>query len=421
MKHIDLVGTRSRFFLISGLAIVASLVLLAIPPALRPGIEFTSGTTMLVQFEQSVRQEDLRSVMTDLGHAEARIQSTSGSVEYLIRMSELEIPEGSFTEVTPEETVTPVGPAPVEPIATLKLGPADGSGEVALRRPSGDDACTFGDVVRRFPYATEGELLEPVQCADGAVYRVIVDGTSGYVRAADVHDVVDIAPEFGVTEDAGERTVIEQRLSDEFGPFQVKEFASVSPTVSSAAVRNAAIAVVVASLFIMGYVAFAFASVPQPFRYAACAIFALAHDVIITLGVFSMLGKFFHVEVDLMFVTGLLTVIGFSVHDSIVVFDRIRENVRAYPAAALRENVNSALIQTMARSFNTSLTLLLTAVAMLVLGGATIQSFLLVIVIGVIVGVYSSVAIAAQLLVAWDEGDFGRLLRRKPPEAAKAS
>ncbi len=171
MKHIDLVGTRSRFFLISGLAIVASLVLLAIPPALRPGIEFTSGTTMLVQFEQSVRQEDLRSVMTDLGHAEARIQSTSGSVEYLIRMSELEIPEGSFTEVTPEETVTPVGPAPVEPIATLKLGPADGSGEVALRRPSGDDACTFGDVVRRFPYATEGELLEPVQCPvplDGA-------------------------------------------------------------------------------------------------------------------------------------------------------------------------------------------------------------------------------------------------------------
>lgn len=421
MKHIDLVGTRNRFFLISGLAIVISVVLLAIPPALRPGIEFTSGTTMLVEFDQSVRQENLRAVLTDLGHAEARIQSTSGSLEYLIRMSELEVPEGSFTEVTPEQTVTPIGPSPVEPIATLKLGALDGSGEVALRRPSGDDPCTFGDVVGRFPYGTAGELIEPVQCADSPVFRVIVDGVSGYIRSEDAHDVADIEPEFGVTENAGERTVIEQRLSDEFGPFQVKEFASVSPTVSSAAVRNAAIAVVVASLFIMGYVAFAFASVPQPFRYAACAIFALAHDVIITLGVFSLLGKFFNIEVNLMFVTGLLTVIGFSVHDSIVVFDRIRENVRAYPAAALRENVNSALIQTMARSFNTSLTLLLTAVAMLVLGGATIQSFLLVIVIGVIVGVYSSVAIAAQLLVAWDEGDFGRLFRRKPPEAAKAS
>ncbi|MDP2328385.1 MAG: protein translocase subunit SecF [Dehalococcoidia bacterium] len=421
MKQIDLVGIRSRFFLISGLAIVVSLVLLAIPPALRPGIEFTSGTTMLVQFEQSVRQEDLRSVLTDLGHAEARIQSTSGSVEYLIRMRELEVPPGSFTEVAPEQTVTPIGPTPVEPIATLKLGAADGSGEVALRRPSGNDACTFGDVVGRFSYGTEGELIEPISCADTTVYRVIVDGTSGYVRSEDVHDVERIQPEFSVTEDAGERTVIEQRLSDEFGPFRVKEFASVSPTVSSVAVRNAAIAVVVASIFIMGYVAFAFASVPQPFRYAACAIFALAHDVIITLGVFSLLGKFFNIEVNLMFVTGLLTVIGFSVHDSIVVFDRIRENVRAYPAAALKENVNSALVQTMARSFNTSLTLLLTAAAMLVLGGATIQSFLLVIVVGVMVGTYSSVAIAAQLLVSWDEGDFRRLLRRQPPEAAKAS
>ena len=203
------------------------------------------------------------------------------------------------------------------------------------------------------------------------------------------------------------------------------EFASVSPVVSRVAVRNATVAVVVASLFIMGYIAFAFSSVPRPFRYATCAIIALVHDVVIVLGAFSLFGKLFGLEINLMFVTGLLTVIGFSVHDSIVVFDRIRENVSLSPNAPLAQNVNAALLQTLARSFNTSITLLFAVVALLLLGGVTIQSFLLVILVGVIAGTYSSVAVAAQLLVAWEEGDFGRwmarLRRRRDEEPAAAA
>lgn len=417
MKQIDLVRIRGRLFLVSGIAILLSLVLLAIPPALRPGIEFTSGTTMLIEFQRPVQQSTLRAVFADLGHPEARIQSTSGTTEYLIRTNELQVPPGSFTEVAPEPEIEGFGPAPVKPIATAKLGAEGSTGEIPLRAASNGDACTFGDVTGRFANGTAVDVLEPVGCAEGVVYRVAVGAVGGYVRASDLREIVEVAPEPVVTPDAGERTIIEQRLSDEFGAFTVKEFASVSPTVSTAAVRNAALAVVVASLFIMGYVAFAFASVPQPFRYAACAIIALVHDVVITLGVFSLLGKVAGIEVNLMFVTGLLTVIGFSVHDSIVVFDRIRENVRAMPGASLAENVNAALLQTMARSWNTSITLLLTAAAMLTLGGATIQSFLLVIFVGVIVGTYSSVAIAAQLLVAWDAGDFDRLFRRGRAQA----
>ena len=216
-----------------------------------------------------------------------------------------------------------------------------------------------------------------------------------------------------MTEGQGERTEIEQYLFEQFGSFQVLEFASVSAVVSGVAVRNAAVAVVVASLFIMAYVAFAFATVPRASRYAASAIAALVHDVVIVLGAFVIFGIVFGTEINLMFVTGLLTVIGFSVHDSIVVFDRIRENVRSAPNATLAENVNSALLQTMARSFNTSVTLLLTVVAMLVLGGVTIREFLLVILVGVSVGTYSSIGIAAQLLVAWEEGDFARSSPRK--------
>jgi preprotein translocase subunit SecF len=115
-----------------------------------------------------------------------------------------------------------------------------------------------------------------------------------------------------------------------------------------------------------------------------------------------------------MFVTGILTAIGFSVHDSIVVFDRIRENITASPQSSLSENVNSALLQTMARSLNTSLTLLLPIGALLLLGGDTIQSFLLAILVGVVVGTYSSVAIAAQLLVAWEQGDLSRWFSKTP-------
>lgn len=184
----------------------------------------------------------------------------------------------------------------------------------------------------------------------------------------------------------------------------------VSPTVSRAAVRNAALAVGVATAFILAYIAFAFASVPRPWRYGTVAVVAMLHDVILTLGFFSLFGKVFGTEVNLMFVTGLLTVIGFSVHDTIVIFDRIRENIRLAPHASLEDNVNAAVLQTIARSLNTSITTLITVTAMVLLGGATIQSFLLVILIGVIAGTYSSIALAAQLLVSWELGELDRFM-----------
>jgi len=269
-------------------------------------------------------------------------------------------------------------------------------------------------VAGRYPAGTVATIAEILVCAPGPTLRVIVGEDVGLIRELDTHDFTPPpAPEPPPTiaENAGERTVIETRLLEEFGNFRVLEFASVSAVVSRVAVRNAVIAVAVASLFIMGYVAFAFSSVPSPFRYATCAIVALVHDVVIVLGAFSLFGKLFGLEINLMFVTGLLTVIGFSVHDSIVVFDRIRENVTASPNARLSENVNAALLQTMSRSLNTSLTLLVTIVALLTLGGVTLRPFLLVILIGVIAGTYSSIAIAAQLLVSWEEGEIGRFFR----------
>lgn len=346
MRRIDLVGTRRYFFAGSAVAVVLSLVLLAVF-GLRPGIEFTSGTTMLVRFDQTVSQEDLRAAYADLGHDEVRIQSTDSN-EYLIRTSELEVPPGSFTEIEPEATGegTAIGPDPLGNVGTLTLGAADAEGEVALRAPFEGDACNFGAVAGRFDAGTEATVVEVVPCPEGAVYRVLVDDTLGYIAEADVTDFQEtVEDEPVVTQNAGERTEIEQALFEEFGRFEVREFASVSAVVSSQAVQNAAVAVVIASLFIMAYVAFAFSGLPRPFRYAACAIVALVHDVVIVLGAFALFGVVFGTEINLMFVTGLLTVIGFSVHDTIVVFDRLRENIRTTPTASLHENVNSALLR----------------------------------------------------------------------------
>jgi preprotein translocase subunit SecF len=424
---IDLVGKRNTLFAISGVVLLISVVLLAIPPTLVPGIEFTAGTTTLIRFDGPVTQSELRAVYDELGHDEARIQST-GQGEFLIRTSELEVPQGSFSELAPDPTgaISPVGPGLPAEIGTVALGAeaVEEGAEVLLRLPHLGDDCNFGNVAARYPAGTVATIAENLICAEGVTFRVIVGNDVGLVREADTHDFQPPpAPEPAptITEGAGERTVIETRLFEVFGNFEVIEFASVSAVVSRVAVRNATIAVVVASLFIMAYVAFAFSSVPRPFRYATCAIIALVHDVVIVLGAFSLLGKLFGLEINLMFVTGLLTVIGFSVHDSIVVFDRIRENVSASPNAPLADNVNAALLQTMSRSLNTSLTLLVTVTALLTLGGVTIQAFLLVIFVGVIAGTYSSIAIAAQLLVAWEEGDIGRLFRRRRRQPAEVA
>ena len=418
-EHLDLVGLRHWLFAVSAVLVLASLALLAVPPSLRPGIEFTSGTTALLRFDRPVEQAALREAYAELGHDEARIQSTGG-IEFLVRTRELDVPDEAFVSPAPPVAAPDLpGPAALEPVGRAVLG-AEGAPEgatVLLRRPFQGDVCDFGGLVAELPAGTPVEVVEEhPECAPGIglVWRVLAEGELGYVLSSDAHGFAAIEkpavqePEI----DLGERGVIEDELEARFGSFDVLEFDTVSAVVSRVAVRNATVAVVVAALFIMGYVAFAFSSMPAPLRYAGAAIIALAHDVVIVLGAFSLLGKLAGTEINLMFVTGLLTVIGFSVHDSIVVFDRIRENVQRAPDAPFGESVNTALVETLARSLNTSLTLLLTVCALLFLGGVTIREFLLVILVGVIAGTYSSIAIAAQVLVAWEAGDAGRLRAR---------
>jgi preprotein translocase subunit SecF len=320
----DFVRRRDFYYLLSLLVLVPGIISLAIPPSLRPGIEFTGGTTFTVRFAQYVHQDALRSALSDLGHPEAVVQGT-GPNEFLVRTRELK-----GAAAAPE-----IGPAPPSERDAIEAG---------LRQRFGDFLDNNGNVSNRFI-----------------------------------------------------------------------DFASVSGTVSTEIGRNAGIAVIAASVAILLYISWAFRAVPKPFVWGAAAIVALLHDALVVLGIFSIFGKVFGMEINTMFLTGLLTVMGFSVHDTIVVFDRIRENLRRGEGRDFSECVNASLNQTLARSVNTSFTVVLVLVAMLLMGGVTIRDFLLVLLIGIISGTYSSIFIASQLLVTWEERDIQRLFRRLLP------
>jgi len=181
---------------------------------------------------------------------------------------------------------------------------------------------------------------------------------------------------------------------------------TIGPTIGAELLRNAIIALAVAVIAIVLYISWAFRKVPAPassWRFGISAIIALFHDVLIVIGLFSIFGYLFAVEIDALFVTALLTVIGFSVHDTIVVFDRIRENLTREISSSFSEVVNHSIIQTITRSLNTSVTLVFVLAAIILFGGASIRWFIIALMIGVIVGTYSSIFNATPILVLWQE------------------
>ena len=215
-----------------------------------------------------------------------------------------------------------------------------------------------------------------------------------------------------------EREIIERDLEEFLGLQRERvEFDTVSPIVAQETVRIAFYALAAASVFILLYVWYAFRRVPKSHRYGVSAVLALAHDVLVILGVFSILGRVIGMEVNSMFIVGLLIVAGYSVNDTIVVFDRIRENVVRHPDRELGPLVNLSIMESMGRSLNTSFTTLFVLIAMLLIGGPSIRELLLVLAIGAVVGTYSSVFIASQFLVMWDRGEILRVLRRGPAAA----
>ena len=292
----DFVGKRFWFFLISLLVITPGVIFLIIAPGLRPGIDFTGGSSMTLQFQESssVTQQEMREALSNHGYSESTVQNL-GNNSFFVRTKQLD-----------EEAKDSL-------VEGLTTSLAPGSGNV------------------------------------------------------------------------------------------LQGFDLVSPIVAQETVLNALWAVLAAAVGIFFYVWWAFRNVPSPFRYGLAAIAALLHDATIVVGIFAILGEVLQMEVNTMFLIALLTVIGYSVNDTIVVFDRIRENVLIYANRPFPEIVNLSIAETIGRSINTSFTLLVTLLALILFGGATIREFLIVLLIGVVVGTYSSIAVASQILVTWEQ------------------
>jgi preprotein translocase subunit SecF len=306
----DFVKNRRFFYLLSAAFLIPGIISLVFPGGLNPGIDFTSGTIMTMQFDNAVDANQLRDAFGQLGHTEAIIQQSG---------------ENSF-------------------------------------------------VVRTRPLAQ--------------------------AQQSDTGDVGN-----------SERQQIEQTLTNDFGPMQILDLEQVSPLIAEQIVRLAVLAVAAASVGILAYLWWAFNKVSHPVRYGATAIVALLHDALIVLGIFSILGRLFPAQVELesTFIVAVLTVIGFSVHDTIVVFDRVRENFIRRSGEPFEDVVNHSLAQTLTRSLNTSLTVILTLVVLMLFGGVTIRTFVLALLIGITTGTYSSIFIASMLLVSWHFGELNWL------------
>ncbi len=205
---------------------------------------------------------------------------------------------------------------------------------------------------------------------------------------------------------------IEDAMRTRFGDFTEQRAETVGPAVGAEVTQGAAVAVVLAAVFITLYITFAFRKVPQPFRYGVCAIIAMLHDVLVVVGAASIFGLLFGWEVDALFLTALLTVIGFSVHDTIVVFDRIRENLQRMRGLKFEDVVNHSIIQTLDRSINTQLTVLFTLAALILFGGITTRQFVLTLFVGILSGSYSSIFNASPLLIVWQNHEIGSFFRR---------
>jgi len=303
----DIVGKRFWFFLISGVLILVSVVSLVVFK-FTPGIDFTGGTLLTLNFEEPVEYNAFVDKMSEMGFGDAAVQIT-GQTQFDVRT---------------KETI--------------------------------DDQQALVDTLT----ATFGKL-------------------------ADTPEVYSLAPREGAN-----------------------------------TTRNAAVAVAISMVGMLIYVTYAFRKMPSSFRWGTCFVLALLHDILVTLGLFSLLGHFLGWEMDLMFITGILAIVGVSLDNTIVVFDRMRENQKNGVSPNFEVVVNRSQIETLGRSLNTSITILITCIALLIFVGGSIQNFVIALMIGLIAGTFDSVFVAPGLLVVWDKNEWGRFFGQKKSTAVKA-
>ena len=359
----DIVGKRNLWFAISALLTIPGLIFIFLG-GLKPSIDFTGGTEWEVRYANEPTADEMATTLAELGYPDALVtQLPDGFLR--IRTEPIDLIPAQTPGATPSASVAPSGSA--EPSTSASAEPSPSASPSPAASPSGSTS----------PSAEPS----PAPIAEGTEFAAL-----------------------------------EALLEDRFGPGDPRLLRTVGPIIGADLIRSSAILIVIGELFILAYLWLRFG-----FRFGTAAIVALLHDVILVVGTFAILGYFFNLEFDALFVTALLTIIGFSVHDTIVVFDRIRENRIRHAGESFGHIVNHSLLQTVARSIITSLTVVVTLGALLLLGPPTIRTFTLALLIGVVSGTYSSIFNASQILVAWNEWDARRKSREGAAKPARSA
>jgi preprotein translocase SecF subunit len=381
----DIVGKRRWFFLFSLLITIPGVFFILLTPltngaaGLKFSIDYTGGTEWSIKFKDpNVSAEQVRAALVELGQPDAQVTRTGrGFLD--IRMSKLDL-----RAAAPAPTSAPTASPGASPGGTAVVGPA----VTAVPSPTPSPAPTASPAPSASPGAGASPGPSPTPIP-GAVTTVPTEGEIGKIATA---------------------------LQAKFGPIEEQaKLSSIGAVVSADLINQAFLLIVIGSLGILGWITLRFRDV----KFGVTALVALLHDVIVVVGIFAILGTLFGVKIDGLFVTAMLTVIGFSVHDTIVVFDRIRENRARHAGEPFSEVVNHSILQTFGRSITTSFTVVLTLTTLLLFGGSATQEFVLALLIGIISGTYSSIFNAAPLLVVWQQWEDRRRGRLSTPGKAR--
>ena len=412
----DLIGKRNWFFAFSLLITIPGLIFIVLTPVtasqvgLKFTIDYTGGTEWVIRFQDpSVTAAQVKSALTDLGLENSSVVTTSTGF--------LDIKTIPIGLASPPPAATPPPHVTPAPSVSGSLGASGSSAASGSPVASGSAGVSATPAASAAPSVTPAPSPSPSPSAPPSASP----SPSGSPAASG-----SASPSASPSAPAGNTEIpttgrlgeVATALQQRFGPIaQQNSLTTIGPVVSSDLIGQALVLILVGSIGILLWITFRFRDV----KFGVTALVALVHDVVVVVGIFAILGTVFGVEIDALFVTAMLTVIGFSVHDTIVVFDRVRENKARHAGEPFADIVNHSILQTFGRSITTSFTVVLTLLALLLFGGSATTYFVLALLIGIISGTYSSIFNASPLLVVWQEWEDrrrGRLQTTRVPRRA---
>lgn len=381
----DVVGKRRWFYAFSLLVTIPGLIFILLTPltggavGLRFTIDYTGGTRWVIRFEDpNVSSDQVQAVFAEEGFTSTTVTKQ---------------PNGFFEIRTePVDLATPPPSPSPSPSPSVSPSPAATSGPSASPEPSPSPSPSVAPSASPEPSASPSPSPSPEASPSAS------PSPSPSPSPAASPSPSPSPPSGGAIPTQGRLGAVATALQERFGPIvEQASLTTIGPVVSADLVQQAIVLILIGSLGILLWITFRF----HGLKMGVAALIALLHDVVVVVGIFAILGTFFRIEIDGLFVTAMLTVIGFSVHDTIVVFDRIRENRARHSGEPFDRIVNHSILQTLGRSINTSFTTVLVLLALLLFGGETIRTFVLAMVIGIVSGTYSSIFNASQILVTW--------------------